>query len=231
MSLPAGADHPFFDAPITPRVLRGQWRPRRDAYAAAGLYEQVRIRIHRALTWLEASEARGASELDTQLIEQWVALNALYGRWDPQRREPVADGRALALFVDQLVASDEDGILAGFLHRQKDLVMQVFADRYVNRLFWDEPVDGQRIDHAVFDARSLLAQGKHALVVSRLLARIHFVRCQLVHGGSSYGGRHNRRAVKRCSVLLRQFTMVALHVMMEHGYADDWGALCYPPVE
>ncbi|MEY4183280.1 MAG: hypothetical protein RLZZ217_1906, partial [Planctomycetota bacterium] len=93
MSLPAGADHPFFDAPITPRVLRGQWRPRRDAYATAGLYEQVRIRIHRALTWLEASEARGATELDTQLIEQWVALNALYGRWDAQRREPVADGR------------------------------------------------------------------------------------------------------------------------------------------
>jgi hypothetical protein len=152
MSLPAGADHPFFDAPITPRVLRGQWRPRRDAYAAAGLYEQVRIRIHRALTWLEASEARGASELDTQLIEQWVALNALYGRWDAQRREPVTDGRALALFIDQLVAADEDGILSGFLHRQKDLVMQVFADRYVNRLFWDEPVDGQRIDRAVFDA-------------------------------------------------------------------------------
>jgi hypothetical protein len=25
--------------------------------------------------------------------------------------------------------------------------------------------------------------------------------------------------------------MGALHVMMEHGYADDWGALCYPPVE
>lgn len=231
MSAPQGANHPFFEAPITPKVLRGQWRARRDAYAAAGLYEGVRIRIHRSITWLEASEARGASELDTQLVEQWVAFNALYGRWDPQRREPVADNRALGLFVDQLMAADADGVLQGLLERQRELVLQVFADRYLNRLFWDEPVDGHRVDRAVFDARSLLAQGKHHLVLARLLARIHFVRCQLVHGGSSYGGKHNRRAVKRCAVLLRQLVLVSLHVLMEHGYADDWGALCYPPVE
>ncbi len=230
MSQSHQSPHPFFEAPITPKVLRGQWRARRDEYAAAGLYEGVRIRIHRSLSWLDASEARGDSELDTRLVEQWIAFNALYGRWDEQRREPIPDGRALSVFLKQLMACDIDGVIPGFFARHRELVLQVFADRYVNKHFWDAPGGGHKVDHAAFDARTLLLEEKHALLLARLVARIHFVRCQLVHGGSTHGGKLNRNAVKRCSVLLRQLDLIALHIMMEHGYAEDWGVLCYPPV-
>lgn len=70
-------------APLDIDRLRRLWKPRRDAYAKARLYETVRIRIHRALTWLEHAERCGSGrDLDARLVAQWVALNSLYGRWD-----------------------------------------------------------------------------------------------------------------------------------------------------
>ena len=40
-------------APLDLATLRSLWKPRRDSYADAHLYEENRIRIHRAFTWLE----------------------------------------------------------------------------------------------------------------------------------------------------------------------------------
>ena len=56
-------------------TLRKLWKPRRDAYSKAHLYEEVRVRIHRALTWLEFSERCDIREdLDAKLIAQWIAF-------------------------------------------------------------------------------------------------------------------------------------------------------------
>jgi hypothetical protein len=57
------------------------------------------------------------------------------------------------------------------------------------------------------------------------------VRNQLVHGGSTYGGQLNRSAVRRASTMLDHLLTCFLQVLMEHGYVDDWGELCYPPIE
>ena len=51
------------------------------------------------------------------------------------------------------------------------------------------------------------------------------------HGGSTYNGRLNRAAVRRASQMMDHLLACFLQVLMEHGYVDDWGALCYPPIE
>ena len=80
-------------------------------------------------------------------------------------------------------------------------------------------------------AREQLREGHHEAFLDRLLGRIHFVRNQLVHGGSTYNGQLNRTAVRRASQMMEHLLGCFLQIMMEHAYMDDWGDLCYPPIQ
>ena len=224
-------------APLDIDRLRRLWKPRRDAYAKALLYEDVRIRVHRALTWLEFAErCDGTGDLDARLIAQWIALNSLYGRWDARAGNPMADRESLRVFTTQALAHDHDRLLAAVLQAHGKLALSLFEDRYLCRHFWEEPAaprGRQRNRDAAWGAaaaREQLREGRHAVVLDRALDRIHFVRNQLVHGGSSYNGRLNRTAVRRASQMLEHLLACFLQIIMEHGYMDDWGELCYPPI-
>ena len=220
------------ERPHTIGWLRRMWKPRRDSYSEAQLYEDFRIRVHRAVTWMEAAEARGATELDTQLIERWVAVEALSGQWDPVERMARSSRVTLNEFAARLLRSDVDGLLVATLTEHKPLGVSILSDKYVSRHFWNDP-DGQtprdprKAAHA---AHELWREKRWDVILNRILERIHFVRCQLLHGGATYNGRLNRNAVKRSSVMLGRLVPAMLEVLMEHGYADDWSGICYPPL-
>jgi hypothetical protein len=225
-------------APLDIARLRSLWKPRRDAYARAMLYEDVRIRIHRALTWLEfADRCDATKDLDARLVAQWIALNSLYGRWDPRAGSAMPDRESLRAFAEQALSHDQDGLIAAVLRGHAKLAVSLFEDRYLCRHFWEQPTSPsgrQRNRDAAWGAataREQLREGRHAAVLDRVLDRIHFVRNQLVHGGSTYNGRLNRTAVRRASQMMEHLLACFLQVLMEHGYVDDWGPLCYPPIE
>ncbi|MSR18483.1 MAG: hypothetical protein EXS00_04820 [Phycisphaerales bacterium] len=211
--------------------LRRMWKPRRDSYAAAHLYEDVRIRIHRCLTWLEAADMRGPAEIDTRLVEQWIALNALYGRWNPDRREPVPDRLSVETFIRLIRTHDADKVLGVMLREHKGLAMAIFGDRYLLRHFWESDGGAQpSTARLVATAQEWFRADRQAIILDKVLDRIYFVRCQVMHGGATYGGRLNRNAVKRTSMMLGHIVPTCLQIMMDHGYTDDWGELCYPPL-
>jgi hypothetical protein len=204
-------------APLDLATLRRLWKPRRDSYANARLYEDNRIRIHRAFTWLERAAECRDDRLDERVLAQWSGLAALFSRWDAQRGQPVAQRTALSAWVRQLAAADHDGIVAATLERERTLVASVFADRYLARHF--DP----------FDAREQLARGRADRVLAELLDRCALVHAQLAQGGATYGSRANRTVLKRTAMALDAVALAAIQVTVNHGYADDWGALCWPP--
>ena len=59
---------------ITAFALKERHREIRD-----GQPDALRLRIHRALSWLTRSEQE-ADDPDTRFILQWIALNAAYAR-------------------------------------------------------------------------------------------------------------------------------------------------------
>jgi hypothetical protein len=204
--------------PIDLATLRALWKPRRDSYAQAHLYEDNRIRIHRAFTWLEHAASCRESELDDRLLAQWSGLAALFARWDGVKAQPVAQKAALAAFVRQLVATDQDGLLAAALLRDRAVLGGVFADRYLARFF-----------PAAVDLRGLYERRRWEKLLTLLLERIAFVHAQVAGGGATYGSRENRTVVKRASMALDRITMASIQVVIDHGYSDDWGELCWPP--
>ena len=204
-------------APLDLATLRRMWKPRRDSYANAHLYEDNRIRIHRAFTWLERAEACRDSELDDRYLAQWAGFSALFARWDAARGQPVAERTALSAFLRQLVATDHDGIVAATIESDRALVSSMFADRYLAR-FFDAVELGPMLERRRFDR-----------IASMLVERCALVHAQLASGGATYGSRENRTVLKRASMTMDRLSLAAIQVFVNHGYADDWGELCWPP--
>ena len=63
----------------------------------------------------------------------------LYGQWDEDAHEPVADRECWRVFSDRIVDLDQSGYLAYTLTTHKRLVLNLLDDRYLSRFFWRDP--------------------------------------------------------------------------------------------
>ena len=95
----------------------------------------------------------------------------------------------------------------------------MFADRYLARHF------------ASVDLKELIVRRRWDKVLAHLLERCALVHAQLAQGGSTYGSRENRTVLKRTSMILDAVALAAIQVVINHGYSDDWGVLCWPPAK
>ena len=255
-----GARSPVAE-PLSVARLRRLWQPRRDSYARMHLYESFRIRIHRALTWLERAESmEEPAELDARFLCQMIGMRALSERWEASSAAPAAAPESMRLFLDQLLSHDQHLLIPQLLMEQRSLVQTIFADRYVDAFAWERWVrlgespgpagatatrgtaSSRRASAAAraaaaagrersvaFDVRGAMAAGRWDEVLRRLMARVAFVHAQLEHGGAACGSRQNRAAVRRASLMLEHLAPVALQVMIDHGYGDEWGEPCFMP--
>lgn len=216
--------------------LRSRWKPTKQRLVAAGTHEAIRIRIHRACSWLHRVEQIEAADpvahADDALILRWVAFNSLYGRWDEQQRQPQPDFESVRDFVAQILPLDHDGHLDTLLADRRDAVMAIFEDGYIDKYFWKDPGEQALIkaERAKFRAQGWYVEGRQSLLLNGLLQRIYTLRCQLVHGAASRGGALNRESVQRCNEMLAEVVPTFLVVLIDHGWSEEWGALCFPPI-
>jgi hypothetical protein len=107
--------------PLTVRQLRNRWKPHKDRLEAEQADQSTSIRIHRACSWLGVVERMGERpDYDQALLSQWIAFNALYGQWDKQKQEPMADRSCWRSFMDRILALDADGHVAEVLKGQRE---------------------------------------------------------------------------------------------------------------
>lgn len=213
------------------RELRRRWKPAKERLCAASNHATA-IRMHRAFSWLARGEQAGDDDSDVVLVCLWIGFNGLYGQWDPARREPLPDRESWRRFMDRVLELDQSGHLAGMLRAQRELVMQVLGDPFVSSFFWEEPSElrAGKATKARFDARTWYLEERWGLLAQRLIERIYLMRCQLVHGAATFGGKLNRQSLDRCTKMLRHLLAAVLLVIIDHGADEDWGEMCYPPI-
>jgi hypothetical protein len=214
-------------------ALRRRWKASKEALIAETPGHPTVIRLHRAFSWLQRVEQfpEGADD-DLVLVCQWIALNGLYGQWNEQSREPMADRECWRRFFDRLLKLDNSKHLETALLEQRKLVMLLLDDEHLSSFFWREPteVQARRSKKAKFDARTWYVERRWGLLLDRLLERAYLMRCQLVHGAASYGSQLNRETLERCRRMLRHLLLASIMVIIDHGAEEDWGAMCYPPL-
>ena len=218
---------------LTVRDLRRRWKPHKERLAKLRGDHPTAVRFHRACSWLDQSEQLDAGqEPDTVLIQQWVALNALYGQWDADAREPGPERAAWKVFLERILSIDETSEIRSVLVEHKQLVVAILENAYLNRYFWEDPTEPSKSRHTKgrFRAHSWYVENRWLMIAEQLLDRIYLLRCQVVHGASTYGSRLNRDALKHCTTMMRLMIPAILQVWVHHGADEDWGPLCYPPV-
>jgi hypothetical protein len=220
----------MLDTALSVRDLRRKWKPHKDRLKS----HPTAIRFHRACSWLEkAQQLNAAVDADLVLVNQWIALNALYGRWDANACEPLSDRESLRQFLDRVLQLDKPNNLGQLLVSHKPLVLSILEDEYLASFFWKAPSpDSKRqARNHKHKALSLYVEKNWTLLLDRLLERIYLLRCQLIHGAATCGGKLNRTALRRATTALRQLLPALLLVIVDHGADEDWGLLCYPPLD
>ena len=218
-------------------ILRTMWENRIRGLPQDDRQEDIRLRIHRSLSWLDrAEELRaqdGTSSDDDQLIFTWTALNSLYGYWIPEKNEPAPDIQSLEDFLDTLFELDRQNHLSEFANEHRALILDVFNNQFLAKQFWNAPTleASSRNTNVRHEANTWFIEGRHKLILCRLLRNVYYLRCQLVHGAATRRSSLNRDTVGGCLGALRMIAPVMLRVVIENGLETDWGPACYPVVK
>ncbi|MCA9087259.1 MAG: hypothetical protein KDA90_01350 [Planctomycetaceae bacterium] len=217
---------------LTVRDLRRQWKPHKQRLSLVDPGHSSNVRFHRACSWLQRCEQiHDDSELDLALLSQWTAFNALYGQWDSDRSEPLPDRASWRQFLDRILQLDESQFLVDALQENKPLVMSIYDDEYLSGYFWEDPTEvrAKKSKKTKFEAQTWYLHGNWILILERLVERIYFLRCQLVHGAATFNSSLNRVAIRRCTQMMEHLLQAILLTWITHGADEEWGAMCYPP--
>jgi len=225
--------HPMATTPLTAHELRSRWKPQKEALQAARNDHPTCIRLHRAFSWIARCEKDNDSDLDLTLLCLWIAFNGLYGQWDDERREPHSDRESWRSFLDRIIAIDASKHVSTMLTNERELVMSLLNDEYLSEYFWEEPSDirASKSKKSKFDARTWYIEGKWRMILDRVLERVYLLRCQLVHGAATHGGKLNRESLLRSVQMLRSVMNAVFLALIDHGGDEDWGLMCYPPLK
>jgi hypothetical protein len=82
----------MLESSMTVRDLRRLWKPQEERLSAAQSHHPTAVRFHRACSWMQrAEQISDQTDFDFVLLSQWIAFNSLYGQWNADAREPLAD--------------------------------------------------------------------------------------------------------------------------------------------
>lgn len=201
--------------------------------ATNNVYQNWQVRVHRSLSWMKRAEELPEELVDVQFVLYWIALNALYGKWDNYRNAPAADDDSRKRFVQKLIELDFHRI-GQLLGEIKPLLKPVLGNHFLARGFWANP-DGPRAAHEgrqdQFHLDGNLKQQSYERVLSQIFDRLYVLRCQIMHGAATSGSALNRKTLRECSCLLQQLVPAIITIVMERACNDDWPDLCYPPIK
>lgn len=217
---------------VTVRDLRRRWKVYKDRLTASTAGQSTMIRFHRACSWLARVEAMPeADDADLALVSLWIAFNALYGQWDCDKQEPCPDRECWRHFTERVLEIDGEQLTVGVLLAHKQLVLALLEDEFLSAYCWRHP-EANHNGHARrvrVNAQSWYRDEQWTTILNEVLERVYLMRCQLVHGASTYGGKLNRTSLRHCVGMLRHLVLVFLQVWIEGGSEEDWGIMCYPP--
>ena len=196
-----------------------------------GQDESLRIRLHRAISWLLRAETE-ADDPDAQFLFLWIALNAAYASEFGFERSEREQGSE---FVQRLLALDAHGRLQSALFLQfTGPVRNLIENRFVFEPFWKAARDHDssgawetRFSASKRSALLAVMEKRTDVVLSIVLDRLYTLRNQIVHGGSTWNGAANRAQLKDGVLILQTIVPLIVELMMESD-SNTFGAVAYP---
>ncbi|MCL2871865.1 MAG: HEPN domain-containing protein [Betaproteobacteria bacterium] len=211
-------------------ALKQRHRLVRDGHPA-----NLRLRIHRALSWLDCAEQ--AEDVDEKFIFLWISFNAAYAQ-EVDDSERISDRDAFTDFLERLCGLDTEKRIDKLVWNEFSGSIRALLDNpYVFHAFWefqrgklDEGEWKERFAAAKRAAQKALSDGKTPKLLSVVFNRLYTLRNQLFHGGATWKGKVNRDQLRDCTRLLSKLVPLMIALMMDNPDAP-WGDAVYPVVD
>ncbi len=202
--------------------------------------ENLRLRVHRALSWLQRAEQE-AEDDDAAFIFYWISFNAAYAtegvrsyRSTGRRTERHNFSEFFAILVE---LDREEQIYEVIWEQFPDFVRSLLNNQFVYQPFWDyhNGRDGYENWEAGFrKSRNRVARALRSkntvLILEILFDRLYVLRNQLIHGGATWGSAVNRDQVRGGRNILAHLTPFYIELMMDNPNLP-WTRGHYPVLE
>ncbi len=201
-----------------------------------GFQENLSLRVHRALSWLDRAEQCG-DDADARFIFLWIAFNAAYSE-DLGQATPDAARNLFRDYFDRLAPLDADRRIHNALWQRFSGPIRLLLDnKYVYHRFWNHhnQVPGHEDWEQHFAAarqrvhRALVGQDT-LIVLTTLFDRLYVLRNQLMHGGATWSSSVNRAQVRDGAAILAFLLPLFIDLMMDNPDLP-WGKAHYPVVD
>jgi hypothetical protein len=195
--------------------------------------EVLRVRIHRAISWLQRAEQE-SSDLDARFLFLWICLNAAYASEFGFERSEREQTR---LFVGKILARDTGARLHHALHRQFTGPIRALIDnRFVFEPFWKAMRDHDSSQHweDQFAASKKVAMRavmdkQTDVLLGIVLDRLYVLRNQVVHGGATWRSAANRTQLRDGTAILETIMPIVIDVMIDDN-SEEFEGIAYPVI-
>ena len=208
-------------------------RQRRERH---GYPDNIGLRIHRALSWLDRAEQCG-DDNDARFVFLWIAFNAAYAN-EIDDRGLFTERALFRNFIGRLVKLDRNRLLFDLVWSEFSSSIRVLLNnRYVFGPFWD--FHNGRINQAEWKSRfskakaaanKALSANDTESLLANLFSRLYVLRNQIIHGGATWNSSTNREQVRDCTNILAKIVPFIILIMMDNPKVL-WGDPCYPVVD
>lgn len=201
-----------------------------------GFPRPLKLRVHRALSWLERAEQEVEDD-DARFIFLWVAFNAAYANQVPDRQNS-SERTLFQGFLDRLIESDSERLLYELVwDRFSGAIRLLLDNQYVFQPFWDfqngqipEETWQTAFHNSKAAARRAMGSMDTQKIMGIMFDRLYTLRNQLLHGGATWNSSINRRQISQGAEIMGQVVPVVIHLMM-NDHQRVWGEACYPVVD
>ena len=207
---------------------------KRKLKAYEGIPEELGIRLHRSISWLQCAEQQ-EKDPDLMFITQWIAFNACYAM-DMNSQSSKTEREKFKGFISTLVRLDHEQRIFNILWQKFSGPVKILIENeYVFRGFWDFQRGDAKEWKKAFeksneDAIRYMSANNVGGVLEILLDRLYILRNQLMHGGATYKSKLNRKSVKDGSRILEMLIPIIIEIILENP-EEDWGKLLFPVVK
>lgn len=194
--------------------------------------EALRVRVHRAISWLQRAEEAG-EDADARFVFLWIAFNAAYASEFGFEQSERTQARG---FLERLVQLDDGRLHAVLFEQFSGPVRTLLDNKFVFEPFWramrehdsSERWKVQFEDERKLALRAVMERGTAPLLTT-VLDRLYVLRNQIVHGGATWNGSANRAQLKDAVAILGSLLPVMVELMMDNPDAD-FGKIAYPVI-
>lgn len=199
------------------------------------LGDALGLRVHRAISWLQAAEQAGAGDdADLAFISYWVAFNAAYSQRAGLNKQFHAH-TFFKWYFREIVSLDRGQVVYDAIwSRFAGTIHNFLRNEFVFEPFWRHHNDEagyadwrEQFNRQLGKVQQALARRDTATVLQGLFDRLYVLRNQLVHGGATWNGRVNRLQVRQGVEIMAFLVPHFVDLMMDHPEVR-WGLPPYP---